>query len=148
MRYYVLIDNSCGNVDSKFNWGDDRDLPADYPIGPLQHIVVLNDAAGENLDSFNSCYNPNNQTFGPKLTVAADNLQIDHLSGIANITITYPDKTVNENANFSIDGQSVQIGIVNGVATVPFSNQVMGFHHIDVSSTTFYGKNHIVVEVV
>lgn len=147
MRYYVLIDNSSGNVDSKFNWGDDRELPANYPLDANHQVITILDHEGEDLD-INSCYNPNTKTFGPKLAVSADTTKIDHVSGVANITITYPNLTVNENATFSIDGQSVSVSIVNGVATVPFSNQIVGFHNIDVVSTTFYGKNSIVVEVI
>ncbi len=148
MRYYVLIDNSCGNVDGKFNWGDDRDLPADYPLSANQQVLTLLDAAGENLDSANSCYNPTTKTFGPKLTISSRVSQFDHLSGSATITITYPLSTVNEVCNLSIDGQSVPVNIVNGVGTFNFTNQIVGWHLLTASSNSFYGKNVVSVEVV
>lgn len=147
MRYYFLVDTTTGNVDGKFNWGDDRDLPSNYPVGANQTIVTLLDNAGAN-QSVESSYDPNAKVFGPKLTVTSDVSQISHLNGIANITITYPVNTVNETCNFSIDGQSVTLNVVNGVATTQFTNQVVGYHNILVSSTSHYGKASLVIEVV
>ncbi len=148
MRYYVVVDNSCGNVDQKFNWGDDRDLPANYPLGANEQIITLLDADGENLDAANSCYNPNTKAFGPKLTVSSNVTQFDHVSGSATITITYPVSSVNESCNLSIDGQSVPVSIVNGVGTFNFMSQVTGWHMLTASSSSFYGKNDVCVEVV
>jgi hypothetical protein len=148
MRYYVLIDNTCGNVESKFNWGDDRDLPANYPLGANQQIITLLDAEGENLDALNSCYNPNSKTFGPKLAISSNVTQFDHVSGSATITITYPVNTVNESCNLSIDGQSVPVNIVGGVGTFTFTSQVTGWHMLTASSSSFYGQNTVSVEAV
>lgn len=147
MRYYFIIDTTTGNVDGKFNWADDRDLPTNYPLGPNQQIVTLLDAVGETQD-VNSCYNPNTKTFGPKLIVTSDATQISHVNGTANITITYPVNTVNESANFIVDGQTVTVSIVSGTATIPFSNQVVGYHNISIASTSLYGKANIVIQVV
>lgn len=147
MRYYVLIDNTNGNVEGKFNWGDDRELPANYPIGSNEQIIPLLDHEGEDLD-INSCYNPNTKTFGPKLTITSNVPQFDHVSGSATITITYPVTTVNESCNLSIDGQFVPVGIVNGVGTFTFTSQVTGWHRLTASSSSFYGKNIVSVEVV
>jgi len=96
MRYYVIVDNSCGNVVQKFNWGDDRELPDNYPIRANEQIIILLDADGENLDATNSCYNPNTKSFGPKLTITSNVSQFDHVSGSTTITIIYPVNTVNE----------------------------------------------------
>lgn len=148
MRFYVLIDSTCGNVESKFNWGDDRDLPANYPLASNHQILTLLDDDGENLDSPNSCYNPNTKTFGPKLTITSNVTQFDHVSGSATITITYPVNTVNEACNLSIDGQTATVNIVNGVGTFNFTSQITGGHMLTVSSSSFYGKNVVSVEVV
>lgn len=148
MRYYVLIDNTCGNVESKFNWGDDRDLPANFPLAANHQMITLLDAAGENLDSPNSCYNPNTKTFGPKLAMTSTVTQFDHVSGSTTITIIYPVNTVNEPCNLSIDGQSVPVSIVNGVGTFTFTSQITGWHLLTASSSSFYGKNDVSVEVV
>ncbi len=95
MRYFIIVDKTNGNVESKFTWGDDRDLPVDYPLQPNQEIVVLHDEEGESLDVFNTCYNKDTKTFEPKLTITSDVQQISHIDGVANITITYP-SAVNE----------------------------------------------------
>lgn len=148
MRYYVIVDNTTGNVESKFNWGDDRDLPADYPLGANEQIITLLDADGEKLNSPTSCYNPNTKTFGSKLTITSNVTQFDHLNGSATITITYPVNTVNESCNLSIDGQSVPVSIGNGVGTFTFTSQVTGWHTLTASSSSFYGKNSVSMEVV
>lgn len=148
MRYYVIVDNPTGNVEGKFNWGDDRDLPANYPLGVGEQILTLLDAEGENLDAANSCYNPNTKTFSPKLTVSSSVTQFDHVNGSATITITYPVNTVNESCNLSIDGQSVPVSIVNGIGTFTFTSQVTGWHILTASSSSFYGQNTISVEVI
>ena len=148
MRYYFIVDKATGNVESKFNWGDDRDLPANYPLGANEEIITLLDGEGENLDAINSCYNPNTKTFGPKLTVSSNVTQFDHLSGSATITITYPVNTVNETCNLSIDNQSVPVSIVNGVGTFTFTSQVTGWHMLTASSSSFYGQNTVSVEAV
>lgn len=148
MRSYVLIDTTCGNVEGKFSWIDDRDLPADYPHGANEQIITLLDADGENLDAANSCYNPNTKTFVPKLTITSNISQFNHLSGSATITITYPVNTVNESCNLSIDGQTVGVNIVNGVGSFTFTSQVTGWHTLVASSSSFYGKNSVSVEVV
>lgn len=148
MRYYVVIDQTTGNVESKFNWQDDRDLPVNYPLGVNEQIITLLDAEGENLDASSSCYNPNTKAFGPKLTINADVIQFDHISGSATITITYPVNTVNESCGLSIDGQSVPVNIVNGVGTFTFTSQVTGWHRLSASSSSFYGQNEVSVEVV
>ncbi len=147
MRYYVLVDNSCGNVEGKFNWGDDRDLPVDYPLAANHQIITLFDADGENLDSSNSCYNPNTETFGPKLTITSEVTQFDH-SNSATVTITYPVDTINEACNLSIDGQTVTVNIVNGVGSFNFTSQITEWHTLTASSSSFYGKNNVIVEVM
>jgi len=148
MRYYVIVDKTNGNVVSKFNWGDDRDIDPNYSISANEEIITLLDAEGENLDAQNSCYNPIAKNFGPKLTVASNVTQFDHLTGSATITIIYPVNTVNESCNLSIDGQSVAVNIVNGVGTFTFTSQVTGWHILTVSSSSFYGQNTVSVEVV
>ena len=148
MRYYVVVDKTNGNVESKFNWGDDRNLPANYPLGVNEEMITLLDAEGENLDASNCCYNPNTKTFGPKLAVSSNVTQFDHVSGSAAITITYPVDTVNESCNLSMDDQSVAVNIVNGVGTFTFTSQVTGWHRLTASSSSFYGQNTVSVEAV
>jgi hypothetical protein len=148
MRYYIIVDKTNGNVESKFHWGDDRDLPANYSLAANQQLITLSDADGENLDALNSCYNPNTKTFGPKLTITSNVNQFDHLSGSATITITYPVNTVNESCNLSIDSQTVPVTISNGIGTFTFTSQVTGWHRLTASSPSFYGQNDVSVEVV
>lgn len=148
MRYYIIVDNATGNVESKFNWGDDRDLPVDYPLDTNHQIITIQDAEGENLDAPESCYDPNTKTFGPKLTVTSNVTQFDHLSGSVTITITYPLNTVNESCNLSVDDSTVTVNITNGVGTFTFTSQVTGWHRLVASSSSFYGQNDVSVEAV
>ena len=148
MRSYVVIDSTCGNVESKFSWRDDREIPADYPMGKEEQIITLHDAEGESLDVSESCYNPKTKTFGPKLRLTSDVTQFNHLRGSATLTLTYPVNSVDETCHLSLGEASVPVNIVKGVGTFTFTSQITGRHVLTARSGSFYGKNTVRVEVV
>ena len=43
MRKYVIINSITGKVLQTIEWGDDRDLPADYPTIEGQEVLTVNE---------------------------------------------------------------------------------------------------------
>ena len=44
MRKYAIVNKSTGNISCIIGWGDDRDLPTDYPIGEDETIITIENA--------------------------------------------------------------------------------------------------------
>lgn len=147
MKRYAIIDKTNGNVDFTMGWGDDRDLPENYPMELNQEVITITDD-NIKVDGSSYCYNSNTKEFEKKLTVTTDNTKIVHIDGVANITIIYSDTTINEVCHMELDGQTVDIDIINGKATVPFSSEILGWHNFIFTSSSHYGKNYLSVEVV
>ena len=43
MRKHIVIDKVTGIVENIIQWGDNRDLPCDYPFAENQKVVTINE---------------------------------------------------------------------------------------------------------
>ena len=44
MKKYAFIDKTTAAVKTILQWGDDRNLPVDYPIDENQKIIIVDDS--------------------------------------------------------------------------------------------------------
>lgn len=148
---FAFVDKRNGNVDCVFGWNDGRELPSENRSEAKEYHMIVEiinfDTLRDGEKYFNKCFDITSNEFKDTFTVSSDKIQISKLDEIATITVKYPSE-VNEICHISIDGQSVDIDIVNGVAIIPFMSQVVGNHNIDFESSTFYGKKQLHVEVI
>lgn len=144
MTGFAFVDKNNGNVDFIISWTGVDTLPSGYPIEENQEVIKIENY---NNDFQNyEAYDLVNKMFNKRLSVTVDKVRT-LLGSAINIQVNCP-STVNELIHLKIGTVTQDIYTVNGVVNFSYAVTELGFINIEATSSTIYGKNSTVVEIL